>query len=56
MKVTRTVEGGDLSVYAAPEPCGCTFESKVGTTSCAVCDTNKPCTSGTCRAGFCEER
>jgi hypothetical protein len=56
MKVTRTVEGGDLSVYAAPESCGCYFESQVGTTSCDLCDTTRPCTSGTCRAGFCEER
>jgi hypothetical protein len=56
MKVSRTVEGGPLSLAAPPEPCGCYYEAKVpmGKTSCAACDNNTPCASGTCRHGYCE--
>ncbi len=57
MKVTREVEGGDLSLYDAPEPCGCYFDSRVGNTpSCATCDDITPCATGTCRHGFCEAK
>jgi hypothetical protein len=56
MSVTRTVEGGSLSTFAPPDPCGCYYESKVGTApaSCIACSATAPCASGTCRHGFCE--
>jgi len=57
MAITRTVEGGPLSLFSPPDPCGCAFESKVGTppASCIACTANTPCTAGsTCRHGFCE--
>jgi hypothetical protein len=58
MSVTRSVEGGDLSPYAPAAPCGCFFDSQLGTSpaSCVACDVNKPCSTGTCRHGFCEAR
>jgi len=56
MKVQRSVEGGNLSLYDPPEPCGCYYDSKVATTSCAACDANNPCATGTCRHGYCEAR
>jgi hypothetical protein len=57
MAVTRTAEGGNLSLYAPPDPCGCYFESKVGTApaSCTPCAAGAACAAGTtCRHGFCE--
>jgi hypothetical protein len=39
MTVTRSTEGGNLSLFSPPDPCGCYYESKVGTapTSCIAC-------------------
>ncbi|WP_394847787.1 hypothetical protein LZC95_10030 [Pendulispora brunnea] len=56
MKVMRSSDGGDLSLYDDPEPCGCYYESKVpnGSTSCTAC--TDTCASGTCRHGYCEAR
>jgi hypothetical protein len=57
MAVTRTTEGGPLSLFAPPDPCGCYFESKVGTApaSCIACSATTFCAAGTtCRHGFCE--
>jgi hypothetical protein len=54
MKVSRTFEGGKLSLYNAPEPCGCKYDSVVATTSCTAC--TGTCTTGVCRHGFCEGR
>jgi hypothetical protein len=58
MKVTRSVEGGDLSLYSPAEPCGCFFESQVGTPSatCAACTSDATCGTGKCRHGFCEAK
>jgi hypothetical protein len=58
MHVTRTQEGGDLSLYQADAPCDCYYESHVQNPSstCATCDDQTPCSSGTCRRGFCEAR
>jgi hypothetical protein len=58
MTVTRTSDGGDLSLYPPAAPCGCFFESQVGTApaSCVACSSATPCSSGTCRHGFCEAR
>ncbi|NVB78618.1 MAG: hypothetical protein HOV81_09510 [Kofleriaceae bacterium] len=54
MKVQRSFEGGPLSLYNSPEPCGCKYDSLVATTSCAQCSAQQPCATGTCRNGFCE--
>jgi hypothetical protein len=57
MKVSRTVEGGAESAYSSSAPCDCYFENKVsGTTSCATCSDTTPCTTGTCRHGYCEAK
>jgi hypothetical protein len=57
MTVTRSSEGGNLSLFAPPDPCGCYYESKVGTppAACLACTAATPCAAGTtCRHGFCE--
>lgn len=56
MKVTRSFEGGDLSLYSPDEPCGCFFESVVGSPSpgCKPCSVETDCNGGACRHGFCE--
>lgn len=58
MKVQRSEEGGDLSLYAPATPCGCAFEAAVGAPSaaCAACTGDATCNGGKCRFGFCEER
>lgn len=56
MKVQRSYEGGPLSLYEAPEPCGCFFESVVDQTSCDTCTTSAECNGGECRHGYCEAR
>jgi hypothetical protein len=58
MKVTRSKEGGDLSLYAPEEPCGCYYESKVAEPSsgCSACEEDDDCDAGACRHGFCEVR
>jgi hypothetical protein len=58
MTVQRSFEGGDFSLYSSDEPCGCFFESVVGTApaSCKTCSDNGPCGSGKCRFGYCEAR
>lgn len=58
MGVTRSADGGDLSLYSPAAPCGCFYESQVGTApaSCVACSSTAPCSSGTCRHGFCEAR
>jgi hypothetical protein len=59
MKVTRTADGGDLSLYQPDAPCGCYFESLVSTTvpsSCKACQADSDCGSGKCRHNFCEAR
>ena len=59
MTVTRSAEGGPLSLFAPPDPCGCYYESKLGTgtlpASCMACTATTTCAAGTtCRHGFCE--
>lgn len=60
MKVTRSGDGADLSLYDDPAPCGCWFEKNVpqGTTSCTACTVGNdaPCNGGKCRLGFCEAK
>ncbi len=55
MHVKREVDGGDISSFEHPAPCDCLFLEGNGVASeCATCDEETPCTTGTCRAGFCE--
>jgi hypothetical protein len=57
MNVQRASEGGPLSAYTAPSPCGCFYESAVGTApaSCVSCAGGTACAAGQqCRNGFCE--
>lgn len=58
MKVNRTAEGGDVALYTPATPCGCFFESQVGTTpaSCTACTSDATCNGGKCRHGFCEAK
>src|SRR5262249_13806790 len=56
MKVQRSLEGGDLSLYSSTEPCGCYFDSVTSTTSCTACSGTNPCATGVCRLGYCEAR
>jgi hypothetical protein len=56
MQVTRSEEGGDLSLYAPAEPCGCYFDSVVATAACTACSEQNLCASGVCRRGYCEAR
>jgi hypothetical protein len=59
MKVTRSVEGGDLSLAAPDQPCGCYYESVVpsaGQVACSACTSDSQCNGGKCRLGFCEAR
>ncbi|HVK77672.1 MAG TPA: hypothetical protein VM734_30415 [Kofleriaceae bacterium] len=56
MKVQRSSEGGNLSLYQPPEDCTCYFDSQTSSTSCATCSASNPCASGTCRNGYCEVR
>src|SRR5262245_22778506 len=55
MRVTRSFEGGPLSLFHPDASCTCRYESLVDTTACAACDASNPCATGTCRAGYCEE-
>ena len=56
MRVTRTSEGGDLSPYVPPEPCGCFWEAARSalSPSCVACSPTNPCATGVCRLSFCE--
>jgi hypothetical protein len=56
MKVNRTVEGGDFSLYTPAAACSCYFDSKVpnGSTSCTTCTDSSTCGGGTCVHGYCE--
>ena len=58
MKVTRSFEGGDLSLYTPAEPCGCFYESRVGSpnATCKTCAANGDCNGGACRHGYCEAK
>jgi hypothetical protein len=59
MKVSRTVDGGDLSLYTPAHPCGCFYESKIpGATGapagCVSCSNDSACGTGKCNHGYCE--
>jgi ABC-type phosphate transport system substrate-binding protein len=58
MKVQRSQDGGLMSPYTPAASCNCAFEAAIGKTTtpagCTACSTSTPCTTGTCRHGFCE--
>lgn len=54
MGVTRSFEGGPLSLYRPTESCVCKYESLVDQSNCTTCSTT--CATGVCRNGFCEVR
>jgi hypothetical protein len=61
MHVTRSSDGGPLSLYTPAAPCNCYFSSQVpgavqGATpaGCVACSTDAACAPGKCRYGFCE--
>jgi hypothetical protein len=57
MHVQRTTDDPGYTPYQDPAPCDCYFDFKATTaTSCATCSTGSPCTTGTCRNGYCEVR
>jgi hypothetical protein len=58
MKVTRSFEGGDLSLYTPSEPCGCFYENSVGVpnAACTICAADGDCNGGKCRHGYCEAK
>lgn len=62
MEVVRSVEAGDESSYAPPQPCGCAFENALGSSlsplRCATCRSDGDCQLVTgapfCSYGYCE--
>ncbi len=55
MKVKRTADGGDFSLYQPAAPCGCYFEKlATGATTCTACQMDNQCGNGKCRNGYCE--
>jgi hypothetical protein len=57
MTVSRTADGGDLSLYSDPAPCSCYFDKvATGATSCTVCTMDGMCNGGKCRNGYCEAK
>jgi ABC-type phosphate transport system substrate-binding protein len=59
MHVTRTGDGGQLSLSPSPTPCDCFFElTATGTApaSCQKCTADTECASKHCRNSFCEPR
>ncbi len=56
MKVQRSSEGGDFSLYRPDEPCSCYFDYQATrNTKCTACVDSQICGSGSCRHGYCEE-
>ncbi len=58
MNVTRTSDGGDLSVYTGPS-CSCFYETTLAGRApdrCQSCKVDGDCSSSHCRLGFCEPR
>ena len=59
MKVSRTVDGGDLSLYTPAHPCGCYYEAGVPAATgapagCKACTDSSTCGAGKCNHGYCE--
>lgn len=65
MGVSRTLDGGDLSLFSPERPCGCFFETvqdpdlakdPAWMQRCQACSASSPCSKGVCRRGYCEAR
>jgi hypothetical protein len=57
MAVKREVDGGVMSPFEHPAPCGCFFlEQNAVDSGCATCATDGECGEGACRFGYCEDR
>jgi hypothetical protein len=65
MGVSREKDGGEFSLYDAPAPCGCFYESAVDPDlaataawqdRCISCEDDDECDTNACRHGFCEAR
>lgn len=55
MHVQRDEDMGPLYAYDDPAPCDCYFDAATtGATTCETCDDSNPCSTGTCRLGYCE--
>ncbi|HEY1690998.1 MAG TPA: hypothetical protein VGG39_02485 [Polyangiaceae bacterium] len=60
MHVTRSADGGPLSLFSSPTPCDCFFASRIpgaaggAPAGCTACTTDTTCGGGQCRHGFCE--
>jgi len=56
MTVVRSEDGGPLSSFPPPKPCGCYFESLTGGTDCEECTSSASCPAETpeCSYGYCE--
>ena len=55
MRVSRSFDGGPLSLYTPQASCTCNYEKTVNQfTSCATCDDTHACASGVCRNHLCE--
>ncbi len=56
MTVVRSEDGGPLSSFPPPRPCGCYFESLTGGTDCQECTSSAECPEErpACSYGFCE--
>jgi len=54
MRVKREFDGGNLSLYTPATSCTCKFEALTDVSSCQTCANGETCSSGVCRAGFCE--
>jgi ABC-type phosphate transport system substrate-binding protein len=59
MQVQRTTEMGPLTAFKPDKPCGCYFEKRLGTTTCATCQSDSDCGDAgnkICSYGYCEAK
>lgn len=56
MRVTRAMDGGNITPKRPESPCACLFEARAtGSTKCSMCKVQGDCASGqTCSHGYCE--
>lgn len=57
MRVTRSADGGAITLSRPDNPCSCLFEQKAtGSTDCTPCKVQGDCASGeSCSQGYCEQ-
>lgn len=56
MRVTRTIDGGEISAKRPESPCACLYEARAtGSSRCTPCRVQGDCKSGeACSLGYCE--